>query len=260
MKKILFLFFVFLCVCVYSAEYEFNYITLPTKIDYKFKFDIQRQKQNNISVSSNIIEINSQKQNNKYIAALFDEKNNLNKKDFQFSFDCDKKSLKTSILDDTKLYPNIDFSEDLLSSQFILPNGKIKVGDIWLSKIKNPLSNEDLSLECRLVRVADNIATVYFNIKSPFSPRQITTEKELMETKIHDGSTFYFEIERLFGYGEVSGSGLWIFDLEKGALLSSDHFYKITSLMGNDSSKEIKSAENFTYVDVTMNLKYKFSY
>jgi hypothetical protein len=88
----------------------------------------------------------------------------------------------------------------------------------------------------------------------------MVTERELMREKLHDGSTFYFKIDTLSGHAEITGSGLWIFDLNSGALLASDQFYKVTSLMRVDDRADIKFVEDFIYVDVTMHYNYEFTY
>ena len=260
MKKYILLLLIFFSVGTYGAKYNFEYKSLPKVLDYRFDYDIKSQTKEGVLQRPNLVTAYVTLDNGLYSGVI---KNDIlgvvASKRCDFTLENEIKSLKVSNLNQ-RIHQSIDLPEDILSGQFILPEKELEVGDLWYAKVKNPLADKELVLECRLIRVADNVATVSYSIKSPFRPVHVVTERELMEEKLHDGSTFYFKIDTLGGHAEITGSGMWVFDIDKGELLSSDQFYKVTSLMRVDDRADIKSVDDFIYVDVTIHYKYKFSY
>ncbi len=260
MKKIIILLLIIISANVYGAKYNFEYKTLPQSVDCIFDYDIKSQTKEGDIYRPNQVTVNVSLDNGLYTGVI---KNDIMgvvaSKRCDFELENNIKTFKVSNLSQ-RIHQSIDLPIDILSAQFTLPDIEVGVGDLWYSKVKNPLADKDLVLECRLIRVADNIATISYSVKSPFRPIPPVTERDLMGEKLKDGSTFYFKIDTLGGHAEITGSGMWVFDIEKGALLSSNQFYKVTSLMRVDDRADIKSVEDFIYVDVTIHYKYKFGY
>lgn len=250
--------FLFPCLC-FGNDYVFEYRSFPEKIDCQIKFDSHFEINNNLYDSKNIIDFSSGKINEGKFSAVFTNKKAYKdeKKSCDYSLKLLKDRLVTENHSGTALFPETGMTDSVLTSQFILPDRPVKVGDRWHNFIKNPVSDRDVEISARLDRVADNLATVSFSFRSPFSDVHISDMKQLMAQKLEQGSTFWLRMEKYFGHAEISGSGFWDFDIEKGTLAYSEQNYRFTTL-ALDRKVDVENFDEYIYMDVNLKIIYNF--
>lgn len=254
MKYLFFVLFIFVSSICFT--YDLQYKTMPSEINCDFQFVILNQKNNekihhltNIGFKTKSIE------NNELVGEI---NNNNIERTCKYSLKQTKNKLIIENISGLDLYPNTNMLDETITSQLELPDYPVKVGDTWVTKIVNPLDDKYVYISNTLIRVANNVATIFFSVKNPYRGNSIKTEQELMLQKAKDGSTFYFDLDNLAGHAEVSGTGVWTFDMDKGMIVDSNQFFKITSLMKRKDLKEIKEVSDFIYVDINMKFLYKF--
>lgn len=253
--KYIYIFFLILISSI-CFSYDLQYKTLPSEINCNFDFKIFNQKDGKKINHFTNIDFKTKSLENNELVGIINKDNE--ERTCKYSITQTKEKLIIENLSNIDLFPNTNMLDETITSQLELPNYPVKVGDTWITKITNPLDNKDLYISNTLIRVANNVATIFFSVKNPYRGNLIKTEKELMEQKVKDGSTFFFELDNLAGHAEVSGTGVWTFDIEKGMIKDSNQFFKITSLMKKKDKKEIEKVSDFIYVDINMNFKYSF--
>ena len=245
----------FVCPFCFCADWVLEYKSVPEKADCSFIFDIKILSKKTDYKNNKKINISLKKEKEKKFTGVIE---NTNRKSCEFLIENKGLSLKAENPAGITIYPGADVSHNIITSQLFLPDKPVNVGDSWGSEITNPLSQRKLCITNRLMRVADNIASIVFTVRSPYSGSHISDMDGLMEQKLKDGSTFLLELDKRKGHAEIIGSGIWFFDVRKGTLAGSEQFFRFTSLV---SDKDLSSAIGFddlAYLDVNAHFIYDF--
>lgn len=259
MKNLFFFVLCLLSVSVFGADYSFEYKKLPEKVDCRFVFDINTDFSSKSSNSQRVVDFSSGKiADGKFTASVVDNEDKNTARTGDYVLKNNGLNLEIKNLTGMSLFPKTEVNDSILTSQFVLPGSKIKVGDRWQSEIRNPMSDRKLYVSSVLLSVADNLATVFFSVKSPYSGEHIKENRQLMRQKLDDGSTFFLHLYKYRGHAEITGSGIWQFDIEEGCLVFSEQFFRFTSLVSDRELEEAEKLTDYIYMNVNLHSVYNF--